>query len=145
MISSNKLNMRKQKCETKIRWDTLYSGIMAQDSKKFCVWHLNRGKKYKEFQPKKEIITCFSLALSYTGLSSWFVWTWPQNQNVSAPRIFNYLKWSCRRKEKKLGGDPSSSFCFQSSPLPWMYHDTFGDNGVYKSASLKLSDKCTLY
>jgi len=46
-----------------------------------------------------------------------------------------YLKWSCRTTVIKLkgGDDASSSFCFQGSPLPWMYHDTFGDNGVYKS------------
>lgn len=41
----------------------------------------------------------------------------------------------------KLGGDPSSSFCFQGSPLPWMNHETLGDIGAYKSACLKLSDK----
>lgn len=32
-----------------------------------------------------------------------------------------------------VGYDPSSSFCFQDSPL-LRYHDILGDSGVYRSA-----------
>lgn len=45
---------------------------------------------------------------------------------------------------KLKGGGASSSFCFQGSPLPWMYHETFGDNGVYKSVYGEKSENvCT--
>lgn len=49
-------------------------------------------------------------------------------------RLQRHLKWSCRITVIKLRGGPSSSFCFQGSPLPWIYHDTFGDKGLYTSA-----------
>lgn len=65
---------------------------------------------------------------------------------TSSSRIlFCHLKWSCLITVIKLKGAPSSSFCFHDSPLPWKYHDTFGDNGVYKSASEEWSEDILAY
>ena len=74
---------------------------------------------------------------------------WKDCTGINLPRAVQpatcHLKWSCRITVIKLKGGASSSFCFQGSPLPWMYHDTFGDNGVYKSVYGEKSENvCTV-